>query len=223
MKKVLLMTVLCVFNYSILKAQTNKGKVFIGVSSTFKGFSVGETGSDLMTLGFSSEKVKSDADGFEESDSYKTTSFNLLPKVGYFVIDNLAVGLDISIASSTTKIGTDNDKFVTTMLGISPFARYYIPTEKVLPFFEVGGTYGSITTKYSYNNSENKSSSNANAFWAGVGMAVPLGDRVTFDVMAGYNSLTIKDKEYNEDNYRTVLGTLGLKLGVIVFLVKKVE
>ena len=54
----------------------------------------------------------------------------------------------------------------------------------------------------------------------GIGMAVPLGSKVTFDVMGGYNHLRIKDKKDNPDNYRRVYGTFGLKFGFIVFLGK---
>jgi hypothetical protein len=49
-------------------------------------------------------------------------------------------------------------------------------------------------------------------------MAVPVGNHVTFDVLAGYNSLTLKSKENNDDNDRIVFGTLGIKLGIIVLL-----
>ena len=213
MKKVLLITAFCFLNFTFLKAQTNKGKVLLGVSSTL---SLAGTGSDLMTLGYTTMKSKSDVDGYEDSDPNKTTSFNLLPKVGYFVIDNLAVGLDVNIALSSEKYGGSSDKYITNMLSIGPFVRYYITTEKVLPFFELGGAFGSLTNKSSSNDSKNKSS--VNSFGVGAGIAIPLGDRVTFDVLAGYSSLTIKEKENNDDNYRTVVGTIGLELGVIVFL-----
>ena len=44
------------------------------------------------------------ADGFEESDPDKTTGINFLPKVGYFVADNLAVGLEIGRASCRERV-----------------------------------------------------------------------------------------------------------------------
>ena len=215
MKKVLLIIAFCFLNLTFLRAQTNKGKVLLGVSSTL---SLAGTGSDLMTLGYTTMKSKSDADGYEDSDPSKTISFNLLPKVGYFVIDNLAVGLDVNMALSSEKYGDSSDKYITNMLSIGPFIRYYITTEKVLPFFEVGGTFGSVTNKYKSGSNDHKNKSSVTSFGAGAGIAIPIGDRVTFDVLAGYSSLTVKDKEDNDDNYRTVIGTIGLKLGIIVFL-----
>jgi hypothetical protein len=203
----------------LVNAQTNQGNVLLGVTSTL---SIAGAGSDLMNIGFSSVKQKSDADGFEESDPDKMTSINLMPKVGYFVVDNFAVGLDLNIGVSSTQYGENEDKSSQTLLAVGPFARYYIPTAKVLPFIELSGSVGAIKSKYDlsdnsfWEDSEFKSS--VMSIGGGIGLAAPLGERVTFDVLAGYNSLTVKDKENNDDNERTVIGTLGLKIGFTIFL-----
>ncbi len=211
MKKILVLTVLCACSFTFSKAQTGKGRVFMGVSSTY---GLVGTGSDLMTLGFSSAKSKSDS--YEDDDPTKTTSFNLVPKVGYFVIDNLAVGLDVNIAMSSEKDG--DYKTTQTLLSAGPFVRYYIPAEKVWPFAELGGSIGSIKSKYGSGSSDAENKSSLNSIWGGVGMAVPVGNHVTFDVLAGYRSITHKDKENNDDNYRTVMGTVGVEVGIIVLL-----
>lgn len=220
MKKITLLAVsLITISFGLLKAQTNQGKIIIGLSSTL---SIAGTGSDLMNLGYSSVKNKSDADGFEESDPDKMTRINLVPKIGFFVADNFAVGLDLNVAFSSSKDGEDNDKYSQTLLSVGPFVRYYIPTSKVLPFFELSGSFGTIKNKYDYSDNTNwedeESKSNILSFGGGFGLAAPLGERVMFDVLAGYNSLTIKDKEDNEDNDRTVIGTLGIKLGFTILL-----
>jgi hypothetical protein len=220
MKKITLLTVVILtISLGFLNAQTNQGKVLLGVSSTL---SLAGTGTDLMNLGYSSVKYKSDADGFEESDPDKMTSINLLPKVGYFVIDNLALGLDVNIALSTTKDGENSDKYSQTLLSVGPFIRYYIPTSKVLPFFEINGSFGSINNKSDYRDNTNwedeEYKSSVMSIGGGIGIAAPLSDRVIFDVLVGYNSLTVKDKEDNDDNDRTVIGTLGLKIGFTVLL-----
>jgi hypothetical protein len=142
-----------------------------------------------MNLGYSSVKYKSDADGFEESVPDKMTSINLLPKVGYFVADNFAIGLDLNIALSSTKDGEDNDKYSQTLLSVGPFVRYYIPTSKVLPYFEISGSFGAINNKYDYRDNSNweddEYKSSVMSIGGGVGLAAPLGERVTFDVLAG--------------------------------------
>mgnify|MGYP006286550753 CR=1 FL=1 len=220
MKKITILAIsLITINFGLLQAQTNQGKVLLGVSSTL---SLAGTGSDLMNLGYSSVKYKSDADGFEESVPDKMTSINLLPKVGYFVADNFAIGLVLNIALSSTKNGEDNDKYSQTLLSVGPFVRYYIPTSKVLPYFEISGSFGAINNKYDYSDNSNweddEYKSSVMSIGGGVGLAAPLGERVTFDVLAGYNSLTVKGKEDNDDNDRTVIGTIGLKIGFTIML-----
>jgi hypothetical protein len=66
-------------------------------------------------------KYKSDADGYEEFDPDKMTNINLLPKVGYLVVDDLALGLGLNVALSIEKDGDDNDKYLQTLLSVEPF------------------------------------------------------------------------------------------------------
>ena len=212
------MCIACFIFSSASMAQTDQGKFLVGVSSTL---SLAGTGSSLMSLGFSTMKYKSDSDDFEERDPDKETSFNLLPKVGYFVIDNLAVGLDIGIGYSNTKSGESGYKYETTMFSVGPFIRYYFQTKSVLPFIEADASFGGLHSKNQSHNSTSKDKYSVITFGGGLGIAVPIGNRVTFDVMAGYNSLTVKDKEDNEDNDRMVYGTFGVNFGFIVLLGKE--
>jgi len=53
------------------------------------------------------------------------------------------------------------------------------------------------------------------SFGGGAGLAVKLGDKVTFDILAGYNSMTEKAKQNNPNDQRTVQGTLGVKFGFV--------
>ena len=142
--------------------------------------------------------------------------------MGYFIIDNLAIGLDLNVGLTTYKTGDENDKFSTTSLSVGPFVRYYIPASKVLPFFELSGSAGAWNTKYNYSDNSNredeKDKTGIVSFGGGIGLAAPLGERVMVDVLAGYHSVTYKDKENNEDNERTVIGTLGLEIGFMILL-----
>lgn len=56
--------------------------------------------------------------------SFEAESFNinLEPRVGYFVADNFAIGLEAQLGFQSVK-GEDNDNI--WRYGISPFARYY--------------------------------------------------------------------------------------------------
>ena len=212
------------FNY----AQTEQGKIMVGLSTRIGVPFYTETMmSDVFSMGFTTIKTKSDADNFEEPEPDKITSINMLPRVGVFVIDGLAVGLDLSLANMVYKDGTDDDKTIQTAYGVGPFVRYYFPVEKVKPFIEVNSSFGSIKQKYEYTNSNYEDEEYKYGLFligGGAGVAIPIGKRVTFDMMAGYNSLKFKEKEDNDDNYREIIGTFGFKFGFIVFLGKdKVE
>ena len=207
----MLITVLCFFTLSVLEAQINKGRMLIGISTSFTYVNFG---SDLMSLGFTSIKQKSDAPGYVEPDPSKMTTINLLPKFGDFVINNLAVGLDACIASSVQK--SDQSKYSTTYFGLGPFVRYYIKGNKIMPFFEVSSLFGSITDKTTSQYYDSTDKIRMMSIGGGVGIAVKLADKVTFDILAGYNSMSGKLKENNPNNERTVQGTIGCKLGFVI-------
>ncbi|HPT21123.1 MAG TPA: outer membrane beta-barrel protein [Bacteroidales bacterium] len=217
-KGLFLVSILCFVSISVLNAQFSKGNFLLGVSSSsniynlYSSYSGGS--SNLMHLGFSTMKSKSDnGDG----DSEKIRTFNISPRSGYFVADNLAVGLDLNV--SFMSYGSGDDKETTTVLGFGPFARYYKPLDKCAPFVELGGSVGSLRNKYtSYLDNEETDKEAIWSYTVGLGLSVPLGEMIKFDMMAGYSSTTIKDKEDNPNNYREVLGTLGFKLGFLLYL-----
>ncbi|MEQ9404229.1 MAG: outer membrane beta-barrel protein [Cyclobacteriaceae bacterium] len=112
MKKFFLtMTMVAVFG--IATAQTEQGGWLIGASTN---------------LGFTSTSV----DGVDDNES----EFNLDGKAGYFLIDGLAAGLNLSF--SNNKQGDDK----TTVTAIGPFARYYVNGT-----FFVGAGYASTSVK----------------------------------------------------------------------------
>jgi hypothetical protein len=104
------------------------------------------------------------------------------------------------------------------LLSAGPFLRYYFPVQKVLPYIEAGATLGSSKTTYESGSENDEYKSSLNSVAGGVGIAALLGDKVSFDFMVGYISMTMKDKEDNPDNERIIIGTLGLKFGVVLFL-----
>jgi hypothetical protein len=213
-KSIMLITVLCFLAISAAEAQVNKGRSLIGVSTSF---SYTNFGSDLMSLGFSSIKYKANAGANVDPDVLKVTTLNLLPKFGYFFFNNLALGLNLCIGTSIDK-PKSGGKSTMTSFGLGPFVRYYIPGSKVMPFFEVSSLFGSINEKYEEPGYSSSSKSSMSSFGGGAGLAVKLGEKVTFDLMAGYNSMSEKAKQNNPNDERTVQGTLGFKLGFVVLL-----
>lgn len=211
-----LIIILVVFNLTGLKAQTEQGKILIGVSSTL---SMVGMGTDFMFVGLTTEKYKSDAAGFEESEPDKTTRINMSPKLGYFFIDNLVVYLDLNVSYSNQKDGEDEDIWTTTLFSAGPYARYYIPANNVSIILEAGGAFGFFNYKYKPETGDsNEIKTGITNFGGGIGIAAPIGEKVTLDILAGYNSLTLKVKEDNEDNDRSVNGNFGIKLGFTILL-----
>lgn len=105
MKKVLLVAIMAVAGLTA-SAQTEKGKVLVGGS-----------------IGFGTEK--SDVSGAEES-----TSFNITPKAGYFVSDNIVIGLGLGYEyeKSATDVKAD-------YVSVAPFGRYYKSLSDQFKFF----------------------------------------------------------------------------------------
>ncbi len=105
-----------------------------------------------------------------------------------------------------------------TRFGAGPFLRYYIPSQKLLPFAEASYSIGSSKTAWEYDNFDGERTTKVQQYGFGIGLGVPLGEKVSFDTLIGYQSYIYKEKEDNEDNLRYIVGTIGLKLGLTVIL-----
>jgi len=214
-KTIILITSILILNSLVIKAQTDKGRIVIGGTSTF---GLVGTGNDIMNFGVSTIKFKSDADGFEEPESDKLTSINFIPKIGIFAADNLLIGLDISLAYQNSNDGDSDFSYSNRLFSAGPFVRYYIPTNSIKPFIEATSSFGSIKSKVEDDFDSDESTDQLRAFGGGIGVAIPIGTKTTFDILAHYTSFSRKAMDDNDDNDRLVIGTLGLKLGFVILL-----
>jgi hypothetical protein len=209
MKKVVIISsAILICALSSIEAQISKGTWLVGVSTSLSYLNFG---SDIMSLGFTTIKSNNSS-----GDPVKYTTLNFLPKAGYFVAPNLVIGLNNCISVSHEKSG--EYKYSTTYLGTGPFARYYLNGTRVMPFFEASTLLGLVIDKSEGSGYSNSSKMGVTGLGAGAGLAVKLGEKVTFDIFAGYNRLTAKAKENNPDDEKTVQGTLGMKLGFTILL-----
>jgi len=206
MKRLLLFTaVICLLVPVSLKAQMEKGTILTGVTSTFAQDY--DLGSELMSLSYLKYK--------QGSETNSDLTFNLQPRAGYFVIDNLTVGLDIvlHICSERNK-ENENDKFDHRILGAGPFIRYYYPLEKFYPFIEANFIFAQEYSKspgWEY-------TENAMIYHLGIGGAFPISDRVTFDALFGYGYGKWKG---DEEQYDSTMGGIEIGLGFTIFFLKK--
>ncbi|MDZ7635735.1 MAG: hypothetical protein U5L72_15390 [Bacteroidales bacterium] len=214
MKKTLLS--IAVFCFLALTAtaqapQLAKGNYLAGVSSTLA--LGGSESSDFMSLGFMTTKYKYGSDPAETE--YKYTVYNLLPKGGYFIIDNLVAGLEIVISGYTEKDVEEDDTFKESTIGIGPFVRYYYPLEKFYPFAEAEFLFGSCKETW-YGDDDKYPFINFGIF---VGAAMPLGDKVTFDAAIGYarTQYTWDDVEGGGSDKEIYCG-IGIRFGFSIYL-----
>ena len=82
-----------------------------------------------------------------KTGDFKENSFEIAPKVGYFVTENIAVGATIGYQSN--KLDNGSDDVSNTGLGLGAFGRYYFtPASKFSLFAELGVDYTSYDNEY---------------------------------------------------------------------------
>ncbi|HET8808649.1 MAG TPA: porin family protein [Flavobacteriaceae bacterium] len=126
MKKGLLIAAIAVFGFTSANAQeTSNG-----------GFAQG----DLFisgAVGFGSQKT-GDA---------KTNSFEIAPRLGYFVSENIAVGIALGYQNSKSEDALGNETEDISTLALGAFGRYYfMPANQFSLFGQLGVEY--LSTEY---------------------------------------------------------------------------
>ncbi|MBW3519427.1 porin family protein [Flavobacterium sp. NKUCC04_CG] len=92
------------------------------------------------SIGFGSSKY---TDG-----AYKDNSFSFSPQAGYFVNDNIAVGLKLGVSNSKVTITENSDAVKVNELSIGAFGRYYFtPASKFSLFGQLGVDYTNVDMK----------------------------------------------------------------------------
>jgi opacity protein-like surface antigen len=131
MKKIIL-TVAAVFAMSFANAQDKK--------ESSEGFAKGDVFiSGAVSLGSS------------KTGDFKANSFEVAPKVGYFVSENIAVGA--SLGFNSLKLDNGSDDVKNSGVGFGAFGRYYFtPASKFSLFAELGVDY--TTTDKEFDDSD---------------------------------------------------------------------
>jgi len=135
-------------------------------------------GSDLS---FMSSKQDNDQ---EDSQS----DFGLDVRAGYFVIDNLAVGLDVGFTSSSLGDASESSVLV------GPYVRYYLPMKI---FAEVGYRLGSQKSEIDFGDpiGVQEVTYGVGALGIGVGYAAFLNDNISIEPMVQYAMATTSPDE----------------------------
>jgi hypothetical protein len=172
MKKAGLMMTFVLFAF-IGKAQTQSG-----------GFLVGGG------MSFSSTSFQSGAD--------TQTNFEIHPKVGYFIADNIALGLDLGYGASGGR-----DKATTFEVG--PFIRFYKPLGESSFYF-----YGEGNIRAGFGKSAAEVKSSTVYFGVSPGIAYFFNDKFSLDFAFEGISYEVVDPNKDNDRDRRNIFTFGL-------------
>ncbi|NOU48579.1 MAG: porin family protein [Bacteroidales bacterium] len=148
---------------------------------------------------------------------YSTNAFSLNPLVGYFVIDNLAVGLMAQFASSKDK-NDDDDVYKTSQISLMPMAIYYFPVDgNFRPFLQTGIGYASQNMTYTpKNGDEDKQTYSGIGFTFGGGVAYFVAKNISFELGIAYSQSTLKDSD--DEKAKVKQGNIGANISISIFL-----
>lgn len=189
MKKGLLAIAMAVFTYVGVNAQETsngyqKGDIFISGA-----------------VGYSAE----------EAGSAESNNFEIAPKVGYFVNENIAVGAHLGYQNATAELGGRDTKDLST-ISVGVFGRYYfLPTNKFSIFGQLGVDYLTVD--------DNMTDTNADGFGFAVAPGISyfvsnhFALEATFGVL-GYSSVS-PDGGDSVDSFNFGVDTNNIKLGIV--------
>lgn len=115
MKNSLYTLLLLLMSLSLATAQTEKGRWTVGA--------------DVGNLSYSSQY------------GYRSFSGSLSPSAGYFAVNNLVAGAGLPVSFGTGSSNSRDYRYQTTVVGLSPFVRYYFGAASLKPYVGVSYAY----------------------------------------------------------------------------------
>ena len=177
MKKIMILMAAAVLGTSAM-AQTDQGTWMFGAGSN---------------LGFTSGKIDND-----QEDA--TTNIALDVRGGYFIIDNLAVGLDIGFGSQS------EGDYSESQIGVGPYLRYYLMESKL---------FGQAGFQFQTASSDGDNLGSGSAIGLGAGYAAWLNDNITIEPLVSYNMTSFK---YEGADESAKGGNFGLMINFGIYL-----
>lgn len=195
MKRSFLFALCFAFFATLSFAQTEQGKVFIAGSSD---------------LSFSSLKMGLEYDGEDMGDKVTQTQFSFAPSVGYFIVDNLVLSLNVQFESQKVEDSSSNS------LLAGPGLRYYLGASKIKPFVQGDLMFGSTTSDSGDGDGDSKSTNSVSGYDLGAGVAVFFNQHVALDFGLGYAAATLTSDE--DSKYKIKTGGVVFSAGISVYL-----
>ncbi len=164
-----------------------------------------------LSISGGKDKIK---DGGSSTVNSSYTFFNLNPKVGYFLSDKLAVGVQTEGAIRVTKFpnNTNHTKSTYTGFDFSPYLRYYIINQKFGLFGEASMGFGISTYKDFYQYSSTvKTTGQGFSMGVSPGIYYSISDHIMLESMLGWIGFDSSTQKY-DDGSRDVNSSFGLEL-----------
>ncbi|MCG8475364.1 MAG: outer membrane beta-barrel protein [Cytophagales bacterium] len=108
---------------------------------------------------------------------------NFSPRVGFFIVDNFALGLDVPLAYIWAKADGAEESANTFEYGLGGFVRYYFGYDRIMPFVEAGGHYNGMSIQEV---GKDKMTSNSYDLKGMGGVAFFLTEGISLDLAATY-------------------------------------
>ncbi len=103
-------------------AQTNKGDLLIGAGSEF--------GASFSNYTYQYSNIQSN-----QTEKYSLVTID--PTVGYFILNNLNLGISVLYSGSYLNYPSFRETASTTQFGLGPIIRYYIGHNNIKPYLNI--------------------------------------------------------------------------------------
>lgn len=205
-KTSLLILLLALFFINSSNAQTRGGSLMLG------------NGFDFFSGAEKTKIVYKDSTATGDGDKVSTLVLN--PVIGYFFIDNLAVGLNVDIMSSSSK-DEDGDKFGFSSFLFGPFVRVYWDMRDFALFGGGNFGFGAFNTKVKTGSTKTTASTNMYGFAIGPGFVIFPNNYVGIEGTLRYSSTTTTDKidiGTETINVKATTGGVNFLIAILIYL-----
>lgn len=176
---------------TVVRAQTEKGKFLLGGGST---------------LSFNTSNAKWEGD----DESYKSSNIDFAPRFGYFIADNLAVGLELPV----WHYWSDNDK--STSIYCGPFLKYYFGQNRFRPYLSGATEFGKDKSEYTYSDGDvSESTVRSFRYSVGGGLGLFISEHTAIDLGIVYIHEDSRDKYEDEPTMKGQQKGLDIEVGFV--------
>lgn len=163
--------------------------------------------------------------GDQSVEGPKVNTFSISPSVGYFVIDKLAVGIELGYINATTKYQGLKSK--TSSFSVMPTATYYFTnSSKLVPFLGAGIGYASVKSSGQTNFmgmiASSETTTDGLAWKVKGGLTYMATQSLGINLGVSYDQFSNKETIMNTD-VKTNVKTFGVNVGFSYFIKSKAQ